>query len=351
MVGQDPRARQRVCDLVEMSHRVPTTCIASGAAGGSALERLIHGSVRPERPSLGPSSAIDMAYGGLLVVTQLAVDCDSRWNTQHGLILSSSAVAVAEDYFRSILVGLAEVCPHSRGRVGSLPTRLEFVSTGSFPDALRSVLELTSFSSGKNLREWTTKIAGMKIPNEAGLSRLLDDFDKVSHVRHCAVHAGGYVSPGNASTLGVPGGSWISLASSAAIHEIVAVLTAVIRSYNQTLFEDVLSRWINAGDLNGTWQEDRGQFSALWRLFASRADRAGGGAGAATIAGRAYDAYRTIQGDLLSRWGRRWRRARQGLRHVRRSADVGSGNRRASLERSLGWTRRAFAMEALHRPG
>lgn len=303
MVGTHSWPRQRVRDAVVMPHTIPTSCLPSGSVGGSALANLIDRSVVSTRPKADSVSALDHAYEGLLVVTKLAVLAKPDWTSHHGLMLCSNAVAVAEDYFRSILVEVAQICPKSLERVGAFETRVEFIAKGSMSDALRSVLEATSFSSKENVREWTKKITGMSLPGKSAPSRLLDDFDKVCQIRHCATHAGGYIAAGNARVLQVGAGKWISIADPEAIHEVVAVVTSTIRSYNQTLFEDVVGGWIDDGVLQGDWDRDRERFTAIWDAFRSDADRLSMGTSTRyePIRARAYDAYRVVRPSVQRR--------------------------------------------------
>src|SRR5687768_11479736 len=108
-----------------MAHRVPQICLASGIAPttGSLAAKVVQSS----RDGTAADSIIDRAFGGLVKVTQLTALATKEWHVQHGLILSASAVAVAEDYVRSLLTEVVQLCPLTERRVGSLSTRLEFV--------------------------------------------------------------------------------------------------------------------------------------------------------------------------------------------------------------------------------
>ncbi|RQP09423.1 MAG: hypothetical protein EAS51_11690, partial [Microbacteriaceae bacterium] len=218
------------------------------------------------------------------------------WHSQHGLILAVAAVAAAEDYFRTLLTDLVGVCALTAERVKSMETKLEFVFTSSVADAMRAVLDRESFSSAEAITTWTKKITGKK---DTGLSlkTLLDEYERVCHVRHCAVHSGGYVSQHNARVLGVQAGTWISLGSPQAIHEIVAVVTGTIRAYNQELFEHTVERWLVEQELMGEWRLDRPAFTRLWNLFRSTRDIQA----AASIRPNAYLAYRVVQPALRAR--------------------------------------------------
>lgn len=287
-----------------MSHAFPQVCLASAApVGAGTSTRLTDAAFLTYRDRGGYRSPIDEAFDSLLVVTQLAVDLSIGWRTQHGLILSSSAVSAAEDYFRSILTEVVSVCPRCEERVQPLETRMEFVFSGSVQDAVRGMLDGESFSSKSNVMTWSKKIAGVDLKNARSLEVLLDEFERICHIRHAAVHAGGYVSTRGAAALGVPSGSWISFGSPAAIHEIVGVIAATLRAYNQVLFESVLTEWLRAGTMLGDWSADGDTFTSLWRAFRSEGDIASSrtAGGATPLRNTAYLAFLALRNAFASR--------------------------------------------------
>lgn len=288
-----------------MAHSFPRVCLASASpVGAGTSTRLTDAAFLADRNTNGYRSPIDVAFESLLVVTQLAVSLSQAWSTQHGLILSSSAVSAAEDYFRSILTEMVTVCPCCEERVQPLETRMEYVFSGSVPDAVRGMLDGQSFSSKSNVVSWSKKIAGVEIKSVRSLDVLLDEFERICHIRHAAVHSGGYVSNRGAAALGVPSGTWISFASPVAIHEIVGVTAATIRAYNQVLFESVLSEWLSAGTILGNWATDKDTFSGLWRAFRSEGDIASSrAAGGAPIRTTAYYAFLAVRDAFASRAG------------------------------------------------
>lgn len=286
-----------------MPHSLPQVCMASASnVGPGTLTRLASAAISADRPDTVGLSALDNAFSSLLVVTQLTVQATDRWQPQHGLILCSSAVAVAEDYFRSILTDIVGICQLCANRVGILETRMEYVFSGSVADAVRGLLDRESFSSKDTIKEWAKKIAGMEFSGNRSLNVTLAEFERVCHVRHCAMHAGGYVSTRNAGSLGVPTGSWISFGSPSAIHEIISVVAATLRSFNQSMFEVLLGRWIDEGILSGTWDKDRDAFSRLWCAFSSKSDIASSKfSGGPALKSNAYQAYRSVHPAIAGR--------------------------------------------------
>lgn len=289
-----------------MPHELPQVCLASTSnVGPGTLTRLANEAVSTNRPDSTIVSPIDRAYAALFLVTQLAVQAAGQWQPQHGLILSSSAVAVAEDYFRSVLTECVQVCPVCSDRVAPLETRMEYVFSGSVSDAVRSILDLESFSSAANIRGWAKKIAGSDLRQHHSLDVSLAEFERVCHVRHCAVHSGGYVSTRNASVLGVQAGTWISFDRPDAIHEIISVVTATIRSFNQSLFETLLGCWLDLGVLSGVWAQDRATFAELWGVFRSKRDIESSKSSPASLRANAYHAYQAVHGAVIARRGTR----------------------------------------------
>lgn len=285
-----------------MAHSLPQVCLASTSnVGPGTLTRVANEAVVAARPERDDSSAIDRAFSALLLITRLAADAGPNWDPQHGLILSSSVVAVAEDYFRSVLTEVVSACAHCAGRVKPLETRMEFVFNGSISDAVRGMLDRESFSSSATVKTWAKKIAGANFSSHRSLNVALEEFERVCHIRHCAVHSGGYVSAHNAQVLGVQPGTWISFSAPDAIYEIVAVVTATIRSFNQGLFEIVLGRWLDTGELTGAWAVDKQKFTMLWDTFRSERDIESSQLSSSRLRLNAYHSYRSVQQAIVSR--------------------------------------------------
>lgn len=285
-----------------MAHSLPQVCLASSSnVGSGTLTRLANQAISAARSDPQELSSIDRAFSALLVVTRLTADSSANWEPQHGLILSSSAVAVAEDYFRSILTEVVHTCVYCAARVEPIETRMEFVFTGSISDAVRGILHKESFSSSATIKAWAGKIAGANFASYASLNVALEEFERVCHIRHSAVHSGGYISARNAAVLGVPAGTWISFSSPDAIYEIISVVTATLRSFNQSLFEVLLGRWIDEGKLVGNWVDDKGQFSSLWCTFRSERDIESSQLLGPGLRSNAYQAYRSVQRLIVAR--------------------------------------------------
>ena len=285
-----------------MSHNFPQVCLTSSAGGSSSLEHLIGASAASSRPGSHYVSPIDAAFEALQIVTKLAVDSAKHWRPQHGLIFSSSAVAAAEDYFRSILTEVASLCPVCERKIRPLETRLEFVLSGSVADAVRGALDHESFSSKTNVATWSKKIASFDPLTHTSLKRALSDFDRVCHIRHAAIHAGGYVSTRNAEVLDIPPGSWIAFESPLAVHEVINVIASTIRAYNQLLFERILSSWLEEGIMQGDWTADRDRFTPLWDAFKCLGDiNSSGAAGGISLRKTAYRNYQLTRSAFEAR--------------------------------------------------
>ncbi len=281
-----PHASVTVC--------LPGTTSASLAVGLAAIAR----SERHDREL----SAIDRALDSLVALTQLVAMAQPVWSSQYGLALSASAVAVADDYFRSMFVEVIDVCPLAAQRTGSLETRLEYVSKGSRAEAMRDILSLSSFASMSTVSGWLKQVVGVKaLPID--LKRVLQDYETVCQVRHVAIHTGGHVTNLNAEKLGVPVGAWLYPDSSKAVYEIIAVVAAAVRAFNQATLDAVIGGWLDAGLLSGEWENDRPLFAPLWRSFYSERDRASAVASNnGGIRSNVYQAYRVVQASARSRY-------------------------------------------------
>lgn len=285
-------------------HVIPQCCIPSSAGGSTAAPHLLSSVIRNSRPGTGNQSPLDRAYDGFKALTKVTHSLSSDWAHQHGSMLAAAAVAAVEDYFRTIFVEIAMICPFAVRQSNGFATKVMFVETGSREQALRSTLELVSFSSTENIDDWCSKLVGLKASKDPSLNPLMRDFEGVCHLRHCITHAGGYVSVNNSSALQASPGSWVSIDSTQNIHQIIAVLTRLLRAFNQWLFSAVLNRWINEATLTGEWNEDRELFATLWSTFASSLDiNTTLPQGETVVPSNAYFAYRKIQANLRSRAG------------------------------------------------
>lgn len=284
-----------------MSHSLPMTCLASGmSVGNESLAGRVSQSSRDKATAV---SAVDRAISNLVVVTRMTGSVSADWEPQHGLILTASAVAIAEDFVRSILADVVTLCPLAAERSYELDTRMEFVFEGDPSEALRGVLDKQSFSSRTTVTEWLKRLLGKPVAKNSTLDTLLADFERVSHIRHCAVHAGGYISGHNAKNLGVPRGHWISFAEPGAVHEVIATVASTVRTVNQFVFESVVSSWIDQQVLCGVWSVDKLRFDPLYRALVSLEDSESSrfNPQSVRIRERSYDSYRSIQKAVVSR--------------------------------------------------
>lgn len=286
-------------------HKIPRVCLPANSAQGPARIPDLTQSASAVRPSPGGDSPIEDAFEGLRSVTSMAVEISkSGWRRDYGLILSSATVAVAEDYVRSVLVRLGQVCPIARERVATLDTSMAHVYSGSIEDALRASLDAVSFSDQAAVRDWTKKIAGVSIEKTGELASCLAEFHRASHIRHCATHAGGYVAARNAAVLGLAAGSWITFPSQNSIHSLVAVIAAFIRAYNTRLFEETTSRILDQGLLKGNWSSDKEVFGPIWRAFKCAPDiQAGRARGLGNYPTIPYRAFLGMRRQVLARSG------------------------------------------------
>lgn len=297
MVGENSGQGRRVRHTL-MAHRLPQCCLPSTTMGALPVLRGadIAAASRP-----GPvASPIDTAYGALRAVTSLSASVSSDdWNANHGLILTAAAVAAVEDYVRSILALLPTICPFARERAETLTAPLRFLGLDNLSDAVRHSIGDASFSNISTIRDWSKRIAGSDLKASPSLKSALAEYERICHLRHCAVHAGGYVAQHNARELGLEPGSWIALRSPAVVYEVVSIATSAMRSLNQELFRQTVTIWIDKEWLVGDWAADRESFSVLWRAFASKVDAESGPD--VPIPRNGYQAYRQIRPAVLAR--------------------------------------------------
>lgn len=273
---------------------LPGTSPATLAGGIAAL-------ARSERHD-SDLSAIDRALDSLVALTRLVGLAQSDWKSPYGLALSASAVAVADDFFRSIFVEIVDVCPMAAERTKTLETRLEYVSLGSRAEAMRDILSMSSFASMSTVKSWLKQVIGMgTLPID--LKRVLQDYERVCQVRHVAIHTGGHVTALNADKLGVPAGAWIFPDTPKSVYDVIAAVAAVVRAFNQSALDSIIGGWLDSMLLTGDWSRDRPSFEPLWRTFYSKRDQASAAvSNSLTIRSNGYQAYRLVQASARSRY-------------------------------------------------
>lgn len=209
-------------------------------------------------------------------------------------LLLLDLVSSSEQYFRRVLGLLVGVCPICALAAGSQNLSL-FAVDYYDRDQLGIALLDSSLAAADGVRKQTKKLTDIEIRRGSSVDAALEEYDRVCHLRHAAVHSRGELGPRNVQKLGLDASKRLCLDLSAVQFQVLlAVCQNAVRAYNRFLFKTVLSRWDVRRVLQRTWSNDRALFAALHQLFVSRRDGT-----APTSPYNAYRGFLSRKGDAL----------------------------------------------------
>lgn len=182
-------------------------------------------------------------------------------------------ISATELFFRRVLAGAVTVCPLIRALASKQMLSLGAVSYYSPEDMALGLLENSALSGEDELKKRTRAITGLDFKQGSSVDVTLAEFDRICHLRHAAVHCLGELGARNLSELGARTASRSCLVFTVlTFQSLVVQCHNAVRSYNQFLFDGIVSRWIDTGQLQGSWGQDGGLFTPLFTLFASADD-------------------------------------------------------------------------------
>lgn len=236
-------------------------------------------------------SAIDQYLARLTSINLLAPSPTTFDPLQAQLILLG-IVAAVESYFRTLLRRLitldteCQTCTEDQAVTFGAAMHL---SKQMMPEAL---LERVTFVSETSLVEAIRQFVGVKGNLPPDLLATFRDYAAVCQLRHCAVHRFGKLGVKNAIFLGLrahkPSLEKPLLLTYPALQNAIAISTGVVKTTNNFLFNEVLSR-LPAATWTGKWGKDRMAFMPYYNLFADTVS--------STKAAPARDVYNVFQGQ------------------------------------------------------
>lgn len=234
-------------------------------------------------------SAIDQYLARLTSINILTPSPTAFDPLQAQLILLGTVAAV-ESYFRTVLRRLitldseCQTCTEDQAVTFGAAMHL---SKQMMPEAL---LERVTFVSETSLVEAIRQFVGVKGNLPPDLLATFRDYASVCQLRHCAVHRFGKLGVKNAIFLGLrthkPSLEKPLLLTYPALQNVIAISTGVVKTTNNFLFNEVLSR-LPAATWTGKWGKDRIAFMPYYNLFADTVS--------STKAAPARDVYNVLQ--------------------------------------------------------
>ena len=215
-------------------------------------------------------SAIDQYLARLTSINLLAPTPPAFDSLQAQLILLG-VVAAVESYFRTVLrrlITLDSECQKCTEEQAVTFGAAMHLSKPMMPEAL---LERVTFVSETSLVEAIRQFVGLKGNLPPDLVATFKDYATVCQLRHCAVHRFGKLGVKNAIFLGLqahkPSLEKPLLLTYPALQSAIAIATGVVKTTNNFLFNEVLSR-LPAATWTSKWGKDKGTFMPYYVLFA-----------------------------------------------------------------------------------
>jgi hypothetical protein len=215
-------------------------------------------------------SAIDQYLTRLASINKLTPPPTAFDPLQAQLILLG-VVAAVESYFRTVLRRLitldaeCQSCTEDQAVAFGAAMHLD---KAMMPEAL---LERVTFVSEKSLIDAIREFAGVRGSLPPELLTTFKDYAAVCQLRHCAVHRFGKLGVKNAIFLGLkqhkPSLEKPLLLTYPALQSAIAIATGAVKTTNNFLFNEVLSR-LPATTWTNKWGSDKAKFMPYYALFA-----------------------------------------------------------------------------------
>lgn len=191
-------------------------------------------------------------------------------------LLLLDLVSSAEVYFRRVLAGTLETCPHVRRVAQRRMLPLGAVGYYGSTELGYALLENASFSTQGEIKRQTNNLTGFDIKGGSSLAAAIADFEVVCQLRHALIHARGEAGAQNIMELSLELDTPCRVVlTTFAFQSLVLKTHNTVRAYNAFLFKAVLESWIAKKLLVDDWSRDKASFRSLFSLFVSKTDGLG----------------------------------------------------------------------------
>jgi hypothetical protein len=220
------------------------------------------------------ASPIDEFLTRLSSINKLAPHPTS-FDPFQGQLVLLGALAAVESYFRTLFRRLIAFDPICQTAVAERD--VSYSAAIHLPPEMlpESMLERISFTSIDNIKSAIRELIGIKGNLPSDLENSINDYVRVCHLRHCAVHRFGKLGVRNAIYLELSPGKFKSLLEKplkldyAALQNAIAIATGLVKTLNNFLFNALLSR-IPQTSWTGIYRQDKALFIGYYNLFADR---------------------------------------------------------------------------------
>jgi hypothetical protein len=225
------------------------------------------------------SSAIDIYIENCKELNKLWVSSNTV-SPEFSRLLLLGYVSAVESYFRSVLSAIINADRKARADAHTYTVPFGAVLYQDKQSLVEALFEGISFASEEAIRKAFNKYLSLdKVPDD--LKPLLQEFEKICHMRHCCVHRFGKLGAQNGIFLGLENHREalekpLALGKDT-LSEIASWLMSFVKAMNNFMFRTLLDRSISEKNpYRVTWRwmysRDRPNFSRLYNLFASTKD-------------------------------------------------------------------------------
>jgi len=198
----------------------------------------------------------------------------ASFDAYQGQLVLLGTVAAVESFLRAVFrraISIDPICQEKASKKDVSYAAALHLTVDLLPEAL---LERISFTSFDNIEKALKELLGVSGELPADVKSVIDDYVKVCHLRHCAVHRFGKLGASNAVHLGLLEHKVLLekplILDYIALQNAIAIATAFVRTLNGFLFNVLISR-LPDGYFSGSYGTDRGRFLVYYRMFADRA--------------------------------------------------------------------------------
>jgi len=188
-------------------------------------------------------------------------------------LLLMGFVSAVEEYLRGIFSEILSVCPMSKEHASEKMIRFGAIEYYSNSKIAIGLFDSSSFASSSEIIKRTRELLGVDINSDPSVKAALDEFEKVCHLRHCAIHGGGILNGHNAKELSLEK-SYVNRLlrfDITAIQECLSVCYSFVRAFNSFISKKILSRLMGQV-IKGYWDIEKDLFKSLIDVFYSKED-------------------------------------------------------------------------------
>lgn len=190
-----------------------------------------------------------------------------------GQLVLLGVIAAAESFFRTLfrrLIAIDSICQESVNKRDVSYGAAIHLEREMLPEA---ILERISFISRDNISSAIKDLLAVKGELPPDMETAIKDYVRVCQLRHCAVHRFGKLGVSNAISLGLSEHKTLLekplKLDYVALQNAIAISTGLVKTLNNFLFNEMLSR-LPAASWTNRYGTDRALFISYYKLFSDK---------------------------------------------------------------------------------